>query len=407
MPAPAVSPIITALAPLRAAAPDLQLSAVQLSSSFLTALAAVPDPRRGQGRRRALSTILALVICAVLAGADNYSQIAAWIADSDEHTRHTVGAGPVMVSESAMRKTLQRLDADAVDVVTCAWISSRDRAAAAKGQNSNRRLRVLALDGKTLRGSATRTRTCDQPGRHLLAVFDTATAIVVAQVDVGAKTNEITRFATVLDGVNLQDAVVTADALHAQRAHADYLHGQRGGHYLMTVKGNQPSLYAALSGLPFDASPVQASSFDRDHGRTEERHVKALELPDHVGDLGFAGAAQAVRIVRRRLEHSSGKLSVEVVYAITSLPAELAGVYDLADIARAHWHVENRLHHVRDVTFAEDACRVRTGAGPRVLASVRNLALGVLRLAGEVNIAAARARLARRPERPIQLLQGM
>ncbi|WP_380162659.1 ISAs1 family transposase [Kineococcus sp. R86509] len=270
---------------------------------------------------------------------------------------------------------------------------------------------MLALDGKTLRGSATRTstrtRTCEQPGRHLLAVLNASTGTVAAQVDVGATTNEITRFATVLDGIDFDGAVVTADALHAQRAHATYLHTQRGGDYFLTVKGNQPSLHTALSGLPFTASPVQASSSDRDHGRTEERHVKALELPEHLGDLGFAGAAQAVRIVRRRTDHATARTSVEVVYAITSLTSEQAGVHDLTEVARSHWQVENRLHHVRDVTFAEDACRVRTGAGPRVLASIRNLVLGVLRLGGEVNIAAARARLGRRPDRPILLLQGM
>ena len=132
-----------------------------------------------------------------------------------------------------------------------------------------------------------------------------------------------------------------------------------------------------------------------------------MELPEHLGNLGFAGAAQAVRIVRRRTEHRNDQTSVEVVYAITSLTPERAGVHDLAVIARSHWFVENRLHYVRDVTFAEDACRVRTGAGPRVLASIRNLVLGVLRSAGEVNIAAARARLGRRPDRPIQLLQEM
>ncbi len=156
--------------------------------------------------------------------------------------------------------------------------------------------------------------------------------------------------------------------------------------------------------------PIQASSHDRGHGRSEERHVKAIELPQNSpgqrpGGVAFPHARQAVRVVRRRTEHATGTTSVEVVYAITSLSPTEASVHDLAKHLRDHWSIENRLHWVRDESFGEDRCHVRTGNGRRVLASVRNLALALLRLAGHTNIAAARAHLARRPGRPLRLLQ--
>jgi hypothetical protein len=110
------------------------------------------------------------------------------------------------------------------------------------------------VDGKTLRGSG----TADGPGRHLLAALDHEHGVVLGQADVEAKTNEIPMFATLLDHIDLAGAVVTADALHAQRADAEYLAGQRGAHYLITVKRNQPGLHAQLAGLPWRQSPSPA-----------------------------------------------------------------------------------------------------------------------------------------------------
>ena len=122
-----------------------------------------------------------------------------------------------MPSESTFRRTLQRLDADALDEAAGGW--ARQRTAPAAGTR-----RAVAVDGKTLRGSG----AADGPGRHLLAALDHGHGVVLGQADVEAKTNEIPMFATVLDRIGLAGAVVTADALHAQRAHAEYLVTRRG-----------------------------------------------------------------------------------------------------------------------------------------------------------------------------------
>jgi len=209
-----------------------------------------------------------------------------------------------------------------------------------------------------------------------------------------------------LDQVGLAGMVVTADALHAVRSHAQYLHG-RGAHYVLTVKPNQKALHAQLARLPWAQIPVAHQSKDRGHGRRETRTLKKTAVADAAGCGGkgllFPYAQQAIRITRTRTVHSGGKTkrSTETAYAITSLTAMHATGEQIADVVRGHWGVENRLHHVRDVTWDEDRCQIRTGQGPQVMASLRNLAISILRQTGHTNIAAGLRHHAHNPTRPL------
>jgi predicted transposase YbfD/YdcC len=358
----------------------------------LAVLAQVPDPRKRRGVRHRISAVLGIAVCAVLAGARSYVAIAEWAADADPVTLAELGGGPVAACESSFRRTLQRLDADALDDAVGGWAQART----APEPGSRRR---VAVDGKTLRGSAADA----EPGRHLLAAFDHVHGVVLGQVDVDAKTNEIPMFATLLDRIELTAAIVTADAMHAQRDHAEYL-ARRGAHYLLTVKRNQPSLHAQLAALPWRAVPVADEVRDRGHGRAERRTLKVTAV---AAGLLFPHAAQALQIVRRRRPlHRRKRWSTETVYAITSLNATSANPADLADIIRGHWTIEDRLHWVRDVTYDEDRSQIRTGNGPRVMASLRNLAITILRLTGATNISEALRRHARRPNRPLKTIMN-
>jgi len=356
----------------------------------LSVLVAVADPRARRGVRHRLAVILALAVCAVLAGARSFTAIAEWAADTDEATRAGLGIRGAVPCESTIRRTLQRLDADAFDDLAGAWAQQRTAPAAG-------RRRVVAVDGKTLRGSASGTR----PGRHLLAALDHACGVVLGQVDVEVKTNEIPMLPVLLDKISLAGAIVTADAMHAQREHARYLVDQRGAHYILTVKGNQPKLRAQLASLPWRDVPVTVDTRDRGHGRHERRTLKVTAV---AAGLRFPHAAQAMQIVRRRKPLASRKWSTETVYAVTSLTAAQARPDQIAEALRGHWAIEDRLHWVRDVTYGEDISQVRTGSGPRVMATLRNLALAILRLAGATSIAAALRHHSRRPGRPLQTL---
>jgi predicted transposase YbfD/YdcC len=386
MPAPPSSLIDPALGHLV----EVAAEATEERPGLPGVLARVADPRHRRGVRHRLAGILGLALCAVVAGARSFTAIAEWAADADAQTLSVLGVTGRVPSESTFRRTLQRLDADAFDDLAGAW--AQQATMPRPGQR-----RVIAVDGKTLRGSA----SGGDPGDHLLAALDHVHGAVLGQVEVGAKTNEIPMFPVLLDRIGIAGAVITADAMHAQRGHATYLAG-RGAHYLLTVKRNQPGLHAQLAALPWRQVPVADDTRERGHGRDERRVMKVTAV---AAGLAFPHAAQAIQIVRRRRVRKK-KWSRETVYAVTSLTAVQASPAELAAIIRGHWAIEDRLHWVRDMDYDEDRSQVRTASGPRVMATMRNLALTILRLAGHASIAAALRHHARRPERPLRTIMN-
>nr|WP_234381248.1 ISAs1 family transposase [Streptomyces sp. NRRL F-5122] len=227
---------------------------------------------------------------------------------------------------------------------------------------------------------------------HLLAALEHAIGLVLAQLDVGEKTNEITCFEPLLGTVaDPAGTVAISDAMHPQRENADYLLG-RGAHYIVIVKGNQKKLRRQLKSLPWKDIPLQGRTrgIGIGHGRSEIRRIKAAT----VNSPPFPGARQAVQIKRRRTDRKTGKTTVKTVYAVTSLTAEQATAAQFAELVCDHWKID-ALHHVRDTTVAEDASQLRTGNASRAMATWRNLAIGALRTAGVKNIAAGL-----RPQRP-------
>ncbi len=362
------------------------------SISLLQTLSAVPDPRRSRGRRHSLQSILLLAVGAVLAGARSYAAIAQW-ASCAEQTVAVCGPTP---HATTFGRVLAAVDPAALQHALTGWVLARRdlrrRPRADRPRPRGEDWTVLAVDGKTLRGA----RGADGEQTKLVAVFDHAERLALSQVQVVGG-DELAAFAPVLDTVpDLRAVVVTADALHCQRAHAAYLQG-RGAHYLFTVKGNQPTLRRALARLPWAQLPGRR---DRavGHGRTESRSIKVLDL-DGTPEAGlFPHGARAIKVVRRRRCAGQAKPSVETVYAITSLGHRDADPRLLADWIRSHWTIENCLHWVRDVTEGEDHSSVRTGSGPQVMAALRNTAINIIRLRGGINIAAAHRAFSYRPD---------
>ena len=193
--------------------------------------------------------------------------------------------------------------------------------------------------------------------------------------------------------------MVTADALHTQREHADWLVTVKHAAYVLIVKANQPTLHHQLVRLPWREVPVADHTRDRGHARVEIRRLQVTT----VTGLDFPHATQAIRITRRVRPLAGRRWRTVTVYAVTSLTAAQASPARLADWIRGHWGIEV-LHHIRDVTFAEDASQVRTGNAPRAMASLRNLAIGILRARGHRNLAAALRRNARDATRVLPLL---
>jgi predicted transposase YbfD/YdcC len=162
---------------------------------------------------------------------------------------------------------------------------------------------------------------------------------------------------------------------------------QKRGDFLLTIKDNQPTLLKNIKELfkNCDLAKPDYQKANKGHARNEVRKIWVCDIPSEYLDGGFALARQALRVERR--VKRDGKMTTEVVFAITSRPQQAASPEQLAIFMRGHWSIENRVHYVRDVTFDEDHSRVRTGQAPRTLVVMRNLAIGVLRLAGARNIA--------------------
>jgi predicted transposase YbfD/YdcC len=356
------------------------------SQYLLDLLAQVPDPRKRRGRRHALAGLLAVGIAAVIAGSRSFAAIGQWAADAGPEVLAVLGAARGPAEESTFRRAFALVSADALDRVLGAWLHTR-------AMRAGGRL-VIAVDGKAVRGA----RNKDGKAPHLVAALAHGIGTVLGQVAVDAKSNEIPAVRELLKAfADLAGAVLTIDAMHTQSDTAQVILG-RGADYVMTVKGNMPTLYRKLKKLPWAAIPA-TSAVSTGHGRRARRTIKVMLVPAWIE---FDGAAQVAQL--RRTVTRNGKKTVEVVYLITS--DRDAGPATLAAWVRGHWHIENKLHWVRDVTYQEDKSLVRTGNAPRVMASLRSLAISVLRLDGHTNIAAANRHHARDPQRTLKLLQA-
>ena len=299
---------------------------------LLATLGAVPDPRDPRGVRHALPVVLAMTVAAVLAGARSFTAIGEWVADQGQDVMTQLGAaGSERPSESTIRRVLTRVDGQVLDQLIGAFVWTRSAVVDQR--------RVIAIDGKTIRGARSR-HDPDQGTPHLVAALDHHAGAVLGQVAVSAKSNEIPAVRTLLASFDLTGAVVTVDAMHTQTDTAQVII-EAGGAYVFTVKNNQPSLYAACKDLPWAEVPGH-STLTTGHGRRARRTIKVVQAPAWVQ---FPGARQIAQI--RRTVTRAGKRTVEVVYVITSADPQTAPPATLAAWVKGHWGIENQLHWVR------------------------------------------------------------
>jgi predicted transposase YbfD/YdcC len=265
--------------------------------------------------------------------------------------------------------------------------------------------RLCNLDGKTLRGTIAAEGT---QGTHLLAIQQAGTNLVLAQVPVGEKKNEISAGPGLLKTVDLSGKIVSGDAMHTQRDLSRQI-VQAGGDYLWFVKRNQPALcqklvaaFASPASEPADA--VTVTEYDKGHGRLEERQLTTSAQVTNTLDWPYA--AQGFVLHRTRTLCRSGKVTKQTVYGITSLePMEIPPT-TLLDLTRQHWNIENGLHYRRDVTFKEDRCRQKSAEAAECLAIFNNLAIGLLRWLGWDNLARARRYYGAHLTEALQVIQG-
>jgi len=372
--------------------PDPDGFLVDLNSLF-DWFARLTDSRDARGVRYDLVTVLAYIVLAKLAGENQLTGIAEWVQLRKEALAQAFQLEKVRAPHLSTYSRLlgHVIDADEFERVVRDFFAAQPQA----GEGI-----AIALDGKTLRGTLRAGRT---HGVHLLAAYLTGEGVVLLQVEVGRKENEITAAPRLLKALDLRGKIITGDALLAQRELSAQI-VEAGGEYVWTVKGNQPGLQQDLTTL-FDAEPVvkgfspashddfaTAQTVNKGHGRLERRTITVSGALK--GYVDWPYAEQVFRLERWVRHIRTGQESCDVVYGVTSLTAAEASPPRLLELVRGHWAIENGLHYRRDETLREDWSQVERGHAPQVLAALNNVVLGLLLRCGVTNVAQARRRYA-------------
>lgn len=367
------------------------------ASSLVEILAEIPDPRKALGRRYPLVAMLTLVCVGLLCGYRSIYAISEWGANYGATYLERLGFNEHgYPAQATWYRVLRLIDVDVVEEKVRKWLEALLKTK--EGQ-----LLGLSIDGKTLRIS----QKMGAKGSHLLSAVIHGLGVTVGQWPVDEHTNEIGMMNTVLLDLALEGRVVTTDALLTQKDVTETII-DRGGDYILPIKGNQPETEAILSEW-FDTPPAPyeppnqcARTIDKGHGRLTTRSIQTnTALNDY---LNWPGLAQTFKLTRRRVSLKTGTVETETIYGLTSLSPERATPLDLLTFIQLHWTIENKLHWVKDVTMDEDHCQLRTGRTHQLMALFRNLTLSLLRLRSDRAIASSFRSLAAQPHLAIDLV---
>jgi len=341
---------------------------------FIDHFAQITDPRIHRQRKHDLIDILFCAICSVLCGAEDCVAMADFARGRLAWLRQFVPMRGGPPSHDTFSRVFSLLNPGPLHECFIQWTQTIQTIT--QGE-------VIALDGKTVRHSF--DTATDKSAIHMVSAWGAANGLVLGQVKVESKSNEITAIPQLLKMLDIQGCIVTIDAMGTQKQIAAQIVEQQGD-YVLCVKDNHPSLFADVVAffershqdrfLDGEAEPIFHTSHttrDADHGRIETRTCIASDILDQIpASADWANLRSIVELTSERI--SSGKTTTQKRYYITSLPADAKSI--LAAV-RSHWRVENSLHWVLDVTFDEDQRRNRLGHGPENLSVLRHIAINL------------------------------
>ena len=344
-----------------------------LTCALVERLETIADPRRqGENLKHRLVDIIILGFCGVLAGCDDFVEMAEWAQFNEVFFRSFLELPHGIPAHDTFTRVFAMLKPATLQEVLLPWLLER------RGLPGD----WIHLDGKTLR--QTRRTTPQLKALHVVSAWAGQTGLTLGQVAVDAKSNEIKAMPQLLEVLDLHDKIVTTDAMGCQKAIAETIVAG-GGDYILAVKANQPTLHAeiqaafATAATPPARSPRLYTTEDQGHGRDEQRTVQVLPARGHLSTAqgaAWLGVLTIVMVTRVVWCEATGVESIEGSYFLSSLPPNARRI---GTAIRGHWSIENGLHWVLDVVFREDARRVYDRTAAENVAFLNRLALSLLR----------------------------
>jgi len=328
------------------------------------------DPRVLGRTSHALLDILVLTICAVIAGADDWEYVELWGTERIDFLRQFVPLENGIPSHDTIGRVFAALDNKSFHACFTRWVSTICTSLAGE---------VVALDGKTMRGS--HRRGAGKSAIHVVSAFVSGRGITLGQLSTDVKSNEITAIPELLDMLDVTNSVVTIDAMGCQTAIATKII-DKGAHYVFGLKGNQGRLVEQVADF-FEIAEAENYknivatadvSYDKGHGRVETRRCVALSA--HYLDHTQAWTGLASMVMVESIREIGDQKSSEKRFYISSMAPDSRAI---GNAIRSHWGIENQLHWCLDVTFNEDGCRVRTGNAAENFNVIRKIAMNLLK----------------------------
>jgi predicted transposase YbfD/YdcC len=341
------------------------------SFALITILERVTDPRVKRTRKHDLMELLVLAICGAIAGCDSWVEIAAFAQTRIDWFRQFLKLRNGIPSHDTFARVFSLLDTSEFAACLCEWLERLH--VVSKGE-------VIAIDGKTLRGSVHRASA--KSPLHLVSAWATQQQISLGQVATPDKSNEITAIPKLLEMLAIKGAIVTIDAMGCQKEIAAQIIAKKGD-YVLALKDNHPLMHAAVKDVFMAAleSPKPPKGLLRDkqvkrrRTGTDTREYFLLAAPSHLPGKSDWAQLRSIGMVIRYWTLADGTEKSETRYFLTSVTK----VRQFAKAVRSHWRIENTLHWTLDVTFSEDKSRIRKGAAPEITAQLRRMVVSLLK----------------------------
>ena len=341
-----------------------------IDASILTHFASLEDPRDIRGKEHRLLDIITIALCAVISGAEGWEDMAEYGRAKQDWFEEFLCLPKGIPCAETFGRLFARLDPEQMQVCFGSWVKSISKLLGAE---------VIGIDGKTLRHSG--EKKCGKAAIHMVSAWASANRLVLGQRKVDDKSNEITAIPALLSVLEIAGCIVTIDAMGCQKEIASTII-EGGGDYVLALKGNQGGLFDDVQWLFQQAQESKfedvthsfAQTIDKGHGRIEVRRCWTLSDLDYLIQKPLWQGLQTVVLVQSE-RRCNGQSTTENRFFISSLPSQASL---LMNAVRTHWSIENSLHWVLDVSFHEEACRIRRDSAPQNMALLRHLALNLL-----------------------------